>query len=182
MTAEKRPSWPLLVLAGLSLIPFLGFFIAAVAITWALVTSRPRAKTAIILASVGALLTVAESVLLMVVMKDRVNMSDVWAAGARQDMERIAVELERYRGANGRYPDDLGAIQGGRNLLLNISDQTSGFMSQKSYQYRPTDVGTYDLFGVGADKLPDTKDDVRVLNDTLQATTGYRPGGQTTSP
>lgn len=177
MTSEKRPAWPLLLLAGLSFIPILGFFIAGVALTWALVTSRPKAKTAIIMAAAGAFLSVAELGVLAYVGRNAVNMEQIRAMGAREDLRKIVLELERYRGANGRYPAELSALQeGGRNLLLNVADQTIGFMASASYQYRPTDAGTYDLFAVGADKLPDTPDDVRILADTLEATTGYRPG------
>lgn len=173
-----KPSWPLLLAAALSFIPILGFFIAAVAITWALVSSRPKARRALIIAAVGALLTVVEIGGAMLLIDDKVSFRDAFAEVARENLGEVVLALEEHRAANGSYPPDLLRLRASYPLL-NTTDQTGSLFSQKRYQYRLHEDGGYDLFAVGQDGEPYTADDVRpVLPDSLLGASGYRPSSR----
>src|SRR5438132_14393952 len=56
---SNKRSWPLLVLGACAFVPGLGIFFGAAAVTWGLVSNRPRAKWGVILGGAGALLNLA---------------------------------------------------------------------------------------------------------------------------
>ena len=183
---EPRPapsnqrSWPLLVLGACAFVPGLGIFFGAAAVTWGLVSNRPRAKWGVILGGAGALLNLAGGAVLVrrfehtpVVERSRIEMT-------RRDLGAVALELERYRDRTGRYPATLQQLVGQPNplRLLNIYDQTAGiFVFPRVYEYHvAADASSYDLFAVGPDGKPGTADDVRpALPDSVLRGTGYRP-------
>src|SRR5437899_11729063 len=53
---SAKRSWPLLVLGACAFVPGFGIFFGAAAVTWGLVSDRPRAKWGVLLGGAGALL------------------------------------------------------------------------------------------------------------------------------
>src|SRR6266550_4185351 len=52
---SAKRSWPLLVLGACAFVPGFGIFFGAAAVTWGLVSDRPRAKWGVLLGGAGAL-------------------------------------------------------------------------------------------------------------------------------
>jgi len=177
---SAKRSWPLLVLGACAFVPGFGIFFGAAAVTWGLVSDRPRAKWGVLLGGAGALLNLVGGAVLVgrfehtsVVERSRIEMT-------RRDLGAVVLELERYRDRTGRYPGTLQQLVG-RPIplrLLNIYDQTAGiFVFPRVYEYHlAADGSSYDLFALGPDGKPGTADDVRpALPDSLLRGTGYRP-------
>lgn len=173
-----KPNWPLLTLAALSFIPGFGFLIGAAAITWALITSRSRARLALAIAAIGFLGNIVLSVLIY-----RYAMTDPATAELRRRM--VAIELGRvveavdaHKAEHGRYPSRLEAIVALPKLRrpVSIFDQSAGIsFNPKPFQYIVTPDGEhFGLFAVGADGEPWTEDDILPeLTDSVLATTGW---------
>src|SRR5438034_9479180 len=53
---SAKRSWPLLALGVCAFVPGFGIFFGAAAVTWGLVSDRPRAKWGVLLGGAGALL------------------------------------------------------------------------------------------------------------------------------
>src|SRR2546429_7104568 len=53
---SNKRSWPLLALGACAFVPGLGLCFGAAAVTWGLVSDRPRAKWGVMLGAAGALL------------------------------------------------------------------------------------------------------------------------------
>jgi len=178
--ASKRWAWPLVLVACGSLIPFLGLVFAAVALSWALLTDRPRRKVAIGLAAAGGVLNIGGPVALTLWSRTSGRMVAVRAAAAHRDLALIVNALEQYRTKRGRYPRDLAGLVAEEFPIvrLNVYDLVpSGLRVPRRYEYRlAPDGGSYDLFSVGRDGVPYTADDIRpVLPDSILARSGYRP-------
>ena len=177
---STKRSWPLLALGACAFVPGFGIFFGAAAVTWGLISDRPRAKWGVILGGAGALLNLVGGTVLVqrfdhtpVFERSRIEM-------ARRDLGGMVWELERYRDRTGRYPATLQQLVGQPIplRLLNIYDQTAGvFVFPRVYEYHlAADGGSYDLFAVGPDGKPGTADDVRpALPDSVLRGTGYRP-------
>ena len=179
-TAKPKRSWPLLLVAACSFIPGLGILFASIGLTWGLVSDRPRAMRAAIIAGAGGVLNLIGGVLLVWLMHDDPMSVATRSASARRDLVRVVVALENYREAHGQYPQSLAIFtQLPLSLkLVNVSDlSTGGFPVPRLYTYRRSEDGRrYDVYGVGADGRPDTEDDVRPdLPDSLARHSGYRP-------
>ena len=183
-TAEPRRqtkrAWPLFLLAGASFIPGFGVLFGAAAVTWALVSDRPRALVAAGLGAAGAFLNMLGGGLL--VWRLGAN-NPAYAAGragrARRDLGKLVIALETYQREQGRYPARLDAFtQLPYSLrLVNIQDFSAGVFSRpRQYHYDLAPDGqTYTLFGVGADGRAGTTDDVFPdLPDSLARRSGYR--------
>lgn len=179
-SARRRWGWPLVLVACGSLIPFLGFLIAPVALSWALLTDRPRRKVAIGLAAAGGALNFGGTAVLTLLGRSSGVMVAARAAGARSDLALIVDALERYHGRHGRYPRDLAALvtENFPAFHLNVYDLVpSGLRVPRLYTYRLAPDGrSYDLFSAGMDGVPYTADDIRpALPDSALAGTGYWP-------
>jgi hypothetical protein len=175
-----RRSWPLFVLAAGAFIPGLGLFLGAAAVTWGLVSTRPRAMLGAMIGAVGALLNLAGGAVFLWRVQDTPMFAEANAATARQDLARLVGALEDYHLAHGRYPRDLQVFTALplSFKLINIKDNSAGvFRIPRSYQYRlGPDARTYVLFAVGADGRPGTGDDVfPALTDSVARRSGYRP-------
>src|SRR5437762_14383317 len=125
---SAKRSWPLLVLGACAFVPGFGIFFGAAAVTWGLVSDRPRAKWGVLLGGAGALLNLVGGAVLVgrfghtsVVERSRIEMT-------RRDLGAVVLELERYRERTGRYPATLQQLVGQPIplRLLNIYDQTAG--------------------------------------------------------
>src|SRR4029077_9076373 len=138
--AERRPqyrmpkdpsaksSWPLLTLAALSFIPILGFFIAAVALPWALRSNRPRSRLAGILAGVAAVLQMVGIGVFAYTHTSSAEMADLDTHSAQMDIDRIALELEKYHASHAEYPGSLELLIGYPipHVMVNIRDLHHG--------------------------------------------------------
>lgn len=72
------------------------------------------------------------------------------AAQTAVDEAAIACALERYRLANGQYPESLGAL-----VPKFISQLPNDVISGKPYKYRRTSDGQFVLYSVGWDGTDD---------------------------
>ncbi len=163
MPNAKR-SWPLLVLAGCSLIPGFGLFFGAAAVSWGLVSDRPRARVAIGLGATGALLNLMGGALLMWHFTGQPAYAPVYAASSRADLNKLVDAIEGYHQDTGAYPARLAVfVQLPYSLkFVNIQDFSAGvFRRPREYQYELSPDGRgYTVYGVGADGQPGTADDV----------------------
>jgi hypothetical protein len=178
MAATKR-SWPLLLVAACSFIPVLGFFIGAIAVSWGLLSDRPRARLATTLAAVGAFANLAGLLLVTFFFQRTPEAARLNREATRRDLARVVAALESYRERTGAYPTSLAALE--RPFAIppvNIHDQGAGIIRiYRVYEYHlAADGGSYDLFSVGPDGRPGTDDDIRpALTDSVVARSGYRP-------
>jgi len=181
--AAKR-SWPLVALAILAFIPGLGFLFGSAAVTWGLLSDRPRARLAIGLGAAGALLQILGSIGLMLWVQDTPSVREMQTTATRTELTRLVLELDAYRAEAGRYPPSLEAFIGYPipRRFINIYDQSAGIFHQRPYTYRvAADGRTFNLLAVGRDGLPDTQDDIRPeLADSILSRTGYRDPHQPT--
>ena len=178
---RPKRSWPLLVLGASAFIPGLGFLLGTAAVTWGLVSNRPRAKWGVILGGLGAFANIVFAIVISVRTPVSPSIRRAQAEGARHDLSELVMELERYRGRTGRYPSTLHELLYYQTMhfhFTKIYDQTGSSFFVHVYQYRlAADGSSYDLFAAGPDDKPDTPDDVRPsLPDSVLAHTGYRPG------
>src|SRR2546430_11758183 len=91
---SAKRSWPLLVLGACAFVPGFGIFFGAAAVTWGLVSDRPRAKWGVLLGGAGALLNLVGGAVLVgrfehtsVVERSRIEMT-------RRDLGAVVLELE----------------------------------------------------------------------------------------
>ena len=178
--APSKRSWPLLVLAAGAFIPALGLFLGAAAVTWGLVSSRPRAMLAAAIGGAGGLLNLVGAVLFVWRVQGDPVYTATTAAMSGRDIVRLVGALEEYRGANGRYPGELAVFtRFPLSLkLVSVRDNSVGtFTMPREYQYhRAPDGRTYTLFAVGPDGKPGTSDDIfPSLPDSVAKRSGYRP-------
>jgi hypothetical protein len=101
--ASKR-SWPLLALAVLAFVPGLGVIFGSAAVTWGLVSDRPRARLAIALGAAGALVQMLGSLGLVLWMRNTPMVREIQATTTRAELARLVAELDTYRAEAGRYP------------------------------------------------------------------------------
>lgn len=178
---RPKRSWPLLVLGASAFIPGLGFLLGTAAVTWGLISNRPRAKWGVILGGLGAFTNIVFAIVIGARTPDSPGMRRAQAEVARQNLSELVMDLERYRGRTGRYPSTLYELFQYQTMhfhFTNIYDQTGSSFFVHAYQYRLAADGTsYDLFAAGPDGNPYTPDDIRPsLPDSVLAHTGYRPG------
>lgn len=64
------------------------------------------------------------------------------------DLARVACNLERYRLANGKYPESLDALV--PKYMTKVPDD---LMSGKPLHYKTKEDGTFELYSVGADRV-----------------------------
>ena len=176
----NKAAWPLLLLAGLSFVPGFGLFFAAAAVTWALISDRPRAKLSLVIAATGALLNLAGSCFVVLTMQHGEAFARIEAQQTREDLTKLVLALEDYHGRTGRYPPSLQVLVGTPipTRLINIYDQAPGLLRiPRVYEYHlSADGESYDLFSVGPDAVPRTADDIRPqVPDSLADRAGYRP-------
>jgi len=181
MSKPKR-SWPLLLLAGCSIIPGFGIFFGAAAVTWGLISDRPGAMRAVAIGAAGAFLNLIGGAVLVWRLQQQPAYASASAASSRADLTKLVAAIEGYRSSTGRYPARLAVFaQLPYSLkLINTSDFSAGVFSRpKEYHYELAPDGrTYALFGVGVDGKPNTTDDVYPeIPDSLSRRSGYRPSG-----
>jgi hypothetical protein len=178
MTKPKR-SWPLLLLAACAFIPGFGVFFGAAAVTWGLVSDRPRAMRAVAIAAAGALLNLIGGAVLVWRLEQGQTYAAASTASSRADLRKLVAAIEGYRTDTGHYPARLAVFtQLPYSLkLINTTDFSAGVFSRpREYQYElASDRRTYALFGVGPDGEPNTADDVYPnLPDSVARRSGYR--------
>ena len=178
-TQHRKRAWPLFVVAGASFVPGFGVFFGAVAVTWALISDRPRALVAAGLGATGAFLNILGGGLLMWHLGHNPTYATAGAASARRDLSRLVAALETYRQEQGQYPAGLDAFtQLPYSLrLVNIQDFSAGvFTRPREYHYDLSPDGeSYVLFAVGPDGQAGTADDLFPdLPDSLAGHSGYR--------
>src|SRR5438876_2619151 len=104
---SAKRSWPLLALGVCAFVPGFGIFFGAAAVTWGLVSDRPRAKWGVLLGGAGALLNLVGGAVLVgrfehtpVVERSRIEMT-------RRDLGAVVLELERYRERSEEHTSEL---------------------------------------------------------------------------
>jgi hypothetical protein len=177
----RKRSWPLVALGATAFVPGLGLFLGAAAVTWGLLSDRPRARLAIWLGASGAFLQLVAGVGFTWWMSRSPEARHVQTVGVTRDLQRLVMELDAYRAKTGHYPATLLELVP-RPIpirVVPIYDQLAGPFSQQLYQYRPAaDRRSFDLFSAGLDRTPGTADDIRPeLPDSVLRVTGYRPSG-----
>jgi hypothetical protein len=174
--ASPGKSWPLLVMAGLAFIPFLGVLFGFIATCWGLVTDRPRGLIAAAIGGAGALLNIFGIVVFgMSLMKNNPAFGGLSAGIARVELDSLESRIEEYQAQHGRYPEELAQLpRAGTSASVPIIDHSTSLLNVTvRYQYRVgSDGQSYELFGAGPDGVADTPDDVlptsrRVRNDTI---------------
>jgi hypothetical protein len=184
-----KRAWPLLVFACFSFVPLLGVFLGVAAITWGLVSDRPRAFWAVAIGAAGLLLHVGGGAAFYQYTRRHFPAAMARADSAtsqeklattQRDLASLVERIEAYHDRYGAYPPSLPVLQQTAMLslhLVNIVDQSGSSVIPRFYQYRVAPDGrTYDLFAVGPDGKPGTADDIRPrLADSLRARSGYRP-------
>jgi hypothetical protein len=179
---HRKRAWPLLLVAGLAFLPVLGFLFGSAAVTWALVSDRPRRVLSLILGATGAVLNLAVPILIVVLSpQGRLLTRRIEIDQTRQDLTTVVTELERFHTRTGQYPPTLRVLVGYPipSRLINIYDHSQSILRwNHMYPYLASDDGTtYDVFAVGPDGIPYTADDVRPqIPDSLRQTVGYRAG------
>ncbi len=161
--APPKHSWPLLLLAGLSFIPFLGILFAAGAVSWGLVSNRRRAKLAFILGAIGGLLTVGETAAIVFWASRTGEWSKAQQELIQEDLRRVAAAIDAYRERTGALPRDLATLArpGSGDPLLNVIDRSASLFSLSPFKYVQLEGGAYEVYAVGKDGLPNTPDDIR---------------------
>jgi hypothetical protein len=178
--APKR-AWPLFLVAALSFVPFLGIVFGGAGATWGLVSSRPRAIRAALIAMTGALLNIVAILLLGMGVGGKPGA----ALQARRDLTQtellvVVVALEDYHTAEHAYPPSLQVLQ--RRMLprriVPTMDLSAGPL-HLPHEYRyvvAPDGESYDLYAAGPDNVAGTADDIRpLLPDSIRVRSGYRP-------
>jgi hypothetical protein len=178
MVKPKR-AWPLLLLAACAFIPGLGLFFGAAAVTWGLISDRPRAMRAVAIGAAGALLNLVGGAMLVWRFQREPAYASASAVSSRADLTKLVTAIEGYRAETGHYPPRLAVFtQLPYSLkLVNTTDFSAGVFSRpREYQYElASDRRTYALFGVGLDGEPNTADDVHpTLPDSMAQRSGYR--------
>ena len=176
---KPKRTWPMFLLAGASFLPGFGVFFGAAAVTWGLISDRPRAMVAAGLGATGAVLNLIGGALLVWQVQKTPAYASVGATSARRDLRKVVEALEDYHRQEGRYPTQLTVFtQLPYSLrLINIQDFSAGvFTRPREYQYEAApDQQTYTLFAVGTDGEAGTADDVLPsLPDSLARSSGYR--------
>lgn len=172
-------SWPLFVLAGLSLIPLLGVLFGFIAACWGLVTDRPRGLLAAAFGGGGAILNVAVVAIIgFSVLQQNPMFKGIAGGIARMELDSLVAHLDAYRAEHGRFPSALSDLPppGGPGRALPMIDHSISLLNMTTpYEYRPSRDGQqYDLIGAGADGIADTADDV--LPTSRRATRDSLPG------
>lgn len=164
LSAKPRgSSWPLLLLAGLSLIPVLGFFFGVAAACWGLVTDRPRGILAAALGGAGALLNIAVIAVLGTSLANRTHSGGISSMIAQTELDTLVTHLDQYHVDHQRYPERLADLpRPALGKALPTIDHSIGlFNLTTEYWYRVAEDGSsYDLRGVGKDGEAETTDDV----------------------
>jgi hypothetical protein len=168
-----------MLLAVGSFVPGLGFLLGSAAVSWGLVTDRPRARLAILVGGAGAFCQVLGAIVLILMTQDNPSIRQMRLEETSHDLFRVVIELDAYRDREGAYPPTLRDLIGRPipRVFVNINDQAPGIFKQHPFQYHTSrNFQSFDLFSVGFDGKPNTEDDIRPqLPDSLQASTGYRP-------
>jgi hypothetical protein len=177
--ADAKRAWPLFLLAGASFVPGIGVLFGAAAVTWALVSDRPRALVAAGVGAAGALLNLVSGALLVWHVQKNPVYASAGAANSRRDLVKLVGALEAFHREQGRYPARLATFtQLPYSLrLINIQGFSAGvFHRPREYQYELAPDGhTYTLFAVGVDGTPGTADDLFPdLPDSIARHSGYR--------
>ena len=177
--ARRQASWPLLVVAACSFLPGLGFFFAAGAVSWALLSSRPRRRLALALGVGGAVFNIVGSLFLVAAFSGSPDVQHAQAELTRRQLTSLVAAIDDYRRRHGAFPADLRALQRAAIpfRVIPINDQSRGLLHLgRLYVYRvAADGESYDLFSAGVDGIPGSADDIRPdLPDSVAARSGYR--------
>ncbi len=178
---RPKPSWPLYLAAALSFVPVLGFFLGSIAVTWGLVSSRPGARRAVVIAGAGALLNIVGIFVIGALANRRPEVREAGILRIRENLGAIVVALEEQHALTHHYPRSLAAMNQARGVLhlLPIMETGPGLFQlrfTRNFQYiLAADGLSYDLFSVGPDDKPGTNDDIRpLMPDSLVGKSGLR--------
>lgn len=182
----QKSSWPLLLLSATGVIPDVGFLTSVIALSWGLLSDRPHARLATIIAATCAMGQLASLAALQFADRHDPDVLDRQRTFALHDLYRIDRALADFRREHGAYPVDLRTLVGYPipHLLLSLQDQGTGELSLKEYVYHLAPDGrSYELLSRGPDGLEGTADDLHppavdpfVRRPAGGADTLHRPG------
>src|SRR5690349_11306906 len=118
--SRPRSSWPLMLLAALSLIPALGFFFGVATAIWGLVTDRPRGLLAAALGGAGALLNLVILGVIGMSIANKTHSGGVGAVIARSELDTLTNHLDLYHLDHGRYPASLADLSRGMKFTQTL--------------------------------------------------------------
>ena len=168
-------------MTGCSFIPGLRYFFAAGAVSWALLTTRPRRRLALALGVGGAAFNILGSLLLVAIYSRSPDVQRAQAELTREQLTTLAEAIDEYHTHHGAFPPDLRVLEraGIPFRVIPIHDQSRGILHLATlYRYHvAADGRSFEHSFAGPDGVPATSDDIRpVLPDSLAARSGYRPG------
>ena len=151
----------LIILSGLSFIPLIGVFFGCLSIIISIFNFK-RFKLLFILGCSGILLTVIlYSSVYYIGFKQRGGVADYSRVEMDKDfLKYIKQSLIKYKSLHGYYPNSLNEF---KNLGLPIKDPIyniiRGYKGDSLFYYQ-VKADTFQLFSVGLDGVPFTKDDI----------------------
>ncbi len=189
MAEEAKKVTTLDVIIGFaSFIPFLGVFLGLAAFIIGFIKASVGGWKVALLGLAGLLVNAGIIVVTLRALPEKFDqhMTQAYGMVAQEKLKKNVMALEYYKQVNGRYPKDLSEMAPkGQSMedfraAADLYDFSGGKPVPGSplafYQYELSGDGTtYRLFGVGADKVPGTSDDVfPVLTEEEMRSTGYR--------
>ncbi|MEM6711684.1 MAG: type II secretion system protein GspG [Pseudomonadota bacterium] len=167
------------VVAGMSFVPLLGVLPGFVALLWGIFSKRRGSSIVAILGLVGISVTVGlYGYLFYMTSKDGV-FSEMRTQLAQTLVTELVPRIELYKLQNGQYPESIEEIQesglsGAFTSSIDPSRSTSD-TNEATFFYQRNGDDTYHLFGLGADGLPFTDDDLLPEIETVDGSQiGYR--------
>lgn len=163
---KDRLGAPAYVVAGLSFIPLLGFFIGIAAVIWGLVTPKRGGKLLAAIGAGGMAFTVAVyGGLFYFGFVQRGGIYDhLRLQLAQSQLNRLVPVIEFYKVGSGSYPESLeqlAALQPKDSMIFVYDPSDKNFGATPRYFfYQRVDADHYYLRSVGPDGLPFTADDI----------------------
>lgn len=156
-TAPPPPKPPYLV-GLLGLIPLIGFFAGVVILILGI--TKYKSRGFIIIGIACMLFTVGlYSALFYIGFKSDFGKRQ-WAIHSQMGVNSLVKDIEFYKLENGRYPDNLGQLSNGKNIVM-VYDPLQPINGGESSYYNYENQGsTYRLFSSGIDMIPNTVDDI----------------------
>lgn len=171
LNKEAKHGTGAFVLAGVSFIPLIGVFAGIICIINALVSRKTNSKLLGGLGFSGIIVSIILYGVVLPNMFNSVNFSKQFEPHAVSAMTSLVRHVEYYKLQNNRYPNSMEELrsnlkEGEMVFSFDVSGPISMGQRQRDFHYEVINDGTnYLLFGIGADAVPFTEDDIYPLID-----------------